>query len=268
MNKLNLIQEIEKKLLGVSETPFLDAKFFVEGCEQKGVLISDDLIDDFIERRKKKEPVSKIIESRGFWALDFYVTKDVLDPRPDSETLIEAVLEQFPDKQRDLSILDIGTGSGCLLVSLLYEYKNAVGTGVDISLKALEVAKKNALPYKASFYEKDFYSSDFQKGLARYDIIISNPPYIKTDEVSQLEDNVRLYDPLLALDGGKDGLGAYRRLAVVIKPILKENGFVFFEIGKGQAQDVISIMQSNGFEFLKSYKDLGQIERVLVFRLH
>ena len=136
-----MIQEIEKKLLGVSETPFLDAKFFVEGCEQKGRLISDDLIDDFIERRKKKEPVSKIIESRGFWAFDFYVTKDVLDPRPDSETLIEAVLEQFPDKQRDLSILDIGTGSGCLLVSLLYEYKNAVGTGVDISLTALEVAK-------------------------------------------------------------------------------------------------------------------------------
>ena len=266
MNKHLLIQDIEKKLLGVSETAYLDAKFFVEGCEKQGLLISDELIQDFIERRKRQEPVSKIIRSKGFWALDFYVTRDVLDPRPDSETLIEAVLEFFPDKNKSLDILDIGTGSGCLLVSLLYEYKNAVGTGVDISSKALEVARKNAASYNALFFEKDFYASDFQDGLQTYDVIVSNPPYIKTKEVQELEDAVRLYDPLKALDGGQDGLDAYRRLGIVLKPLLKKEGLVFFEIGQGQEEDVVLIMKKQGFNFLKSYKDLGKIERILVFQ--
>ncbi len=266
MNKHLLIQEIEKKLLSVSETAYLDAKFFVEGCEKQGLLISDELIQDFVERRKKQEPVSKIIRSKGFWALDFYVTQDVLDPRPDSETLIEAVLEFFPDKDQPLNILDIGTGSGCLLVSLLYEYKNAIGTGVDISPNALEVARKNASSYNAQFFEKDFYAPDFQTGLQTYDVIVSNPPYIKTNDVEQLDESVRLYDPLKALDGGKDGLDAYRRLAKVLKPLLKKEGLVFFEIGQGQEDDVILIMKEQGFHFLKSYKDLGKIERILVFQ--
>ena len=267
LNKHLLIQNIEKKLLSVSETAYLDAKFFVDWCEKQSIVISDELIQDFIERRKKKEPVSKIIQSKGFWALDFYVTQDVLDPRPDSETLIEAVLEFFPDKNQLLNILDIGTGSGCLLVSLLYEYKNAVGTGVDISSKALEVAKKNASKYNALFFKKDFYASDFQAGLQTYDVIISNPPYIKTQDVEQLDESVRLYDPLRALDGGEDGLDAYRRLAEVLKPLLKkEEGLVFFEIGQGQEDDVILIMKEQGFNFLKAYKDFGQIIRILVFQ--
>lgn len=266
LNKYNLIREIEEKLLNVSETPYLDAKFFVDACEKKGFLPDEEKIQDFLERRKKNEPVSKIVESRGFWALDFYVTHDVLDPRADSETLIEAVLDLMPDKQAPFDILDIGTGSGCLLVSLLYEYKNAKGTGIDISKKALAVAKKNAEGYQAHFFEKNFYDADFCDNLQSYDIIISNPPYIKTDDIPLLDETVRCFDPQWALDGGKDGLNAYRELALKIKPLLRSSGFVFFEIGQGQHLDVIKIMQENGFCFVRSYKDLGQIVRVLVFK--
>lgn len=268
LNRQELIHYIAQKILDVSETVYLDAKFFVEACEKSGVNITNEMIDNFVELRQKGMPVSKIINARGFWALDFYVTEDVLDPRPDSETLIEAVLEYFSDKNQYLNILDIGTGSGCLLISLLYEYKNAKGTGVDISAKALAVARQNAKGYPAEFFEKDFYSDDFKEGLRTYDVIISNPPYIKTADIEQLDKAVRFYDPLCALDGGFDGLDAYRCLAKEIKPLLKENGLVFFEIGKDQKDDVVSIMEKNGFSFLKSYKDLGKIERVLVFKVN
>ena len=251
----------------MSETPYLDAKFFVDGCEQKKTAITKTVIEDFVERRKKGEPVSKIVGSKGFWTLDFYVTKDVLDPRADSETLIETVLKFFPDKEQSLDILDIGTGSGCLLVSLLYEYKNAKGTGIDISSKALEIAKKNAIGYPAKFLEKDFYSANFSEGLQTYDIIISNPPYIETKDIDLLDEAVRIYDPLWALDGGKDGLAAYRELSKKIKPLLKKAGFVFFEIGQGQGSAVIKLMNENGFSFVDSFVDLGKIERVLVFKV-
>ena len=260
-----LVAEIEKKLAGVSQCPHLDALFFVQACFRQKKEITDVLVEDFISRIKKNEPVSKIVGERGFWALDFKVSADVLDPRPDSETIIEGVLSYFKEKEEPLDILDIGTGSGCLLISLLYEYKNAKGVGVDISEKALAIAQENGAGFNAQFLKRDLFSKDFVKDLSLFDVIVSNPPYIPTAEVDLLDENVRLYDPILALDGGKDGLDAYRSLAKSLKHLLKPNGKIFFEIGKGQEKDVVFCMQQEGYICIEERKDLAGVIRVLVF---
>ena len=263
MNRL--IKKIETQLADVSKTPYLDALFFVQAYKRQKKEITAQDIDNFVSRIKKSEPVSKIIGERGFWALDFKVTKDVLDPRPDSETIIETVIAHFKNKEAELDILDVGTGSGCLLISLLYEYKKARGIGVDVSLDAIKVASENAKGYNAKFVKKDFFKDDFKEGLPLFDIIVSNPPYIPTKDIETLEENVRLYDPLLALDGGEDGLDAYKNLSKSLKHLLKPCGKIFFEIGIGQEQDVISLMIKEGYSFVGGYKDLSGITRVLVF---
>lgn len=263
MNKL--VKEIETRLEGISQSPYLDALFFVQACERQKKEITPQLVADLVARVQKQEPVSKIVGEKGFWALDFKVSKDVLDPRPDSETVIETVLSYFKDKTQPLSILDVGTGSGCLLISLLYEYKKATGIGVDVSLKALEIAKENAKGYAACFFQKDFFKPDFKAGLPLFDVIVSNPPYIPTKDIQLLEENVRLYDPYLALDGGEDGLKAYQQLSLCLKGLLKPNGKIFFEIGIHQEEAVRMLMEKQGYTFLEQVKDLGGIVRVLVF---
>ena len=154
----------------------------------KAAASSDEELNSFILRRLAGEPVAKIIGKKGFWKDDFIVSKDVLDPRPDSETLIEAVLEKFPDKNTALHILDLGTGSGCLLLSLLGEYKNATGIGIDISEKALAIANQNKGDKKAEFTKHDMRHD--LSDLGKFDIMISNPPYIPTTEIQMLEKDV------------------------------------------------------------------------------
>lgn len=258
---MTVIEQIANLLRGISETPRLDSQFFCEVYPNP----TQEQIDDFIRRRKQGEPVSKILNQKGFWKRDFYVNTDVLDPRPDSETLIEAVLKTFPDTTVDCHILDVGTGSGCLLLTLLDEYPNAKGTGIDISEKALAVAQKNNTTNRADFLQKDMFSDDFTDGLKQYDIIVSNPPYIPTKDIELLDNAVKLYDPITALDGGEDGLNPYRRLSECLHKILKPNGRVFFEIGQGQEKDVISIMESNNWILEKMCADLNSIIRVLSF---
>lgn len=257
------LRSLAHRLAQVSETPRLDARLLIEASNN-----NLQLLNTFIKRRLNNEPVSKIIGIRGFWKQDFYVTHDVLDPRPDSETLIETVLRFYSNKQQKIHFLDIGTGSGCLLASLLEEYQNAVGMGIDISQKALKVAKKNLAPFKGRFslIQDDFMASDFAKNLGIFDVIVSNPPYIKKDDINTLSPEVRLYDPHTALDGGVDGLNAYRFLAKKITPLLIPKGHIFFEIGLGQADSVEAIMQKNNFTPIARHCDLGGIERVLVFR--
>ena len=219
---------------------------------------SDEELNSFISRRLKGEPVAKIIGKKGFWKNDFIVSKDVLDPRPDSETLIEAVLEKFSDKNAVLRFLDLGTGSGCLLLSLLGEYPNATGVGIDISDKALAIANKNNGDKKAEFIKYDM-RQDLTK-LGHFDIIISNPPYIPTKEIQTLEVDVKDYDPLLALDGGLDGLDFYRFLSKQhVAPC------IFIEIGKDQEKEIIPLFEQEGWHFNQSWKDLGGITRVLSF---
>ena len=221
--------------------------------------------DDFLVRRAKGEPYAKIMGHKGFWKGDFKVSPDVLDPRPDSEVLIEAVLKTFPDKNAPLKIFDIGTGSGCLLASLLTEYRGATGVGVDVSEQALQIAKENLKDLPATLYQRDFYDPTWGHNLGRFDIILSNPPYIKTGDLVGL-DKGTLFDPVLALDGGPDGLNAYRALAHSVGTLLKAGGALFLEIGQGQEQDVMTLFQKAGFSLQKIFPDYGGINRILFFQ--
>ncbi|MBO7483795.1 MAG: peptide chain release factor N(5)-glutamine methyltransferase [Alphaproteobacteria bacterium] len=244
-----------KKLLSFSESASTEAKWIMSEN------LSDSETYKVIERRKFGEPLSKILGHRGFWQGDFIVDKNVLDPRPDSETLIQSVLEKFPDKNQSLRILDLGTGSGCLLISLLMEYPKATGIGVDISEKALKIAKKNTLKndVKAEFILADM--TKLPQNLGTFDIIISNPPYIPTKDIEGLDENVKKFDPLLALDGGEDGLDFYRIIAKIAPAPI-----VFLEIGQDQEKDVQAIFEKQNWEFLDSKKDYAGITRVLIFK--
>lgn len=249
ITKTNLIQQLK----GITDTPSLEADWILQETTD------DKKIQQIVERRQKEEPLSKILGHRSFWRGDFVVSKDVLDPRPDSETLIRAVLDLVPDKNKPYSFLDIATGSGCLLVSLLMEYPNAKGTGLDISPKAIKIAQKNIKLNKvrAFLHRKDMRVLKLLEG---YDFAVSNPPYIPTKELKELKKNVRCFDPKIALDGGKDGLDYYRVLAKI-----KNLPLLFVEIGIGQKKAVHQIFLSEHWRLKKTYRDYGGIDRVLVF---
>lgn len=228
-------------------------------------ILSENLTDVRIEKvvklLKSGKPLSKILGHRSFWKGNFMVNKNVLDPRPDSETLIQSVLDMFPDKNQSLKILDLGTGSGCLLISLLMEYKNATGVGVDISSKALKVAEKNAVQnaVKGKFILGDM--QNLPENLGAFDFVISNPPYIPTKDIELLDVSVKKYDPILALDGGHDGLDFFK--------ILAENApapLIFVEIGQGQKKNVERILVSRNWHLEGYKKDYGNIIRVLIFK--
>lgn len=260
LDKIDIIQALK----GYSDTPELDVRFFFEDHPNP----TKTQIADFVRRRQSGEPVAKILGHCGFWDLDFLVSTDTLDPRPDSETMIEAVLKNYPNRMEKLRLLDIGTGSGCLLLTLLSQYPDACGLGVDKSVAALQIARQNAirLNLPAQFKQLDFMNPDWTHDLGFFDIVISNPPYIPTSQISTLSQSVQNFDPLMALDGGKDGLNAYRSLSSSIGMILALKGKVFFEIGQGQETLVQKIMEPNGFQLSEIYPDLGKINRVLMFQ--
>ena len=211
---------------------------------------------------KKNEPLSKILNNKPFWNSEFYVNCDVLDPRPETELMIEMIQSQF-GKQSSINFLDIGTGSGCILLSLLLEYKRARGVGIDISANAIFIAKYNQKELgvaNASFFTTDW--NDFESGYV-FDIIVANPPYVKTADIPRLNENVRNYDPSLALDGGPFGLTAYISIVPLLRKWLKPGGSVFFEIGYGQAENVSQILQSNCFQIDEIKKDLRGIDRII-----
>ncbi len=256
-----LVHQLAEQLKAVSDTPLLDARYFVAETTDETQLAS------YVHRRLQGEPVAKIIGHKGFWSLELKVSKDTLDPRPDSETLIDAVLRLFPDKQGQYRILDMGTGSGCLLLACLSEYPNAQGIGIDASEQALKIARENACDFpKASFEHRDWTNPDYLQGLGQFDIVVANPPYIPTQTVATLDKTVRLYDPMAALDGGADGLDAYRAIVASVGLALKPQARLFFEIGQGQEKDVTVLAGEAGFELIASYPDLAGIVRCLVFK--
>lgn len=210
--------------------------------------------EDQIVRRVAREPVAYILGHKGFWTLDIQVGPGVLVPRPETETLIEEMLKRFPDRAAALDILDLGTGSGCLIAAALSEYSNARGTGVDASKEALSWARKNTTA--------NLVAGDFGAIGGVYDVILSNPPYIRTGDIASLAPEVRLYEPVLALDGGADGLDAYR--ALEIGRLLRPQGLAFLEIGAGQGGDVAAVMASKGLKVLDIVPDLAGIERCVV----
>jgi release factor glutamine methyltransferase len=220
-----------------------------------------------VERRVGHEPYARIAGKREFWSLDFLLSPDTLDPRPDSETVIEAALALIPDRSAPLEILDFGTGSGALLLALLSELPNAQGMGIDILPGAVATARRNAaalgLAERTSFAAGSWGNGRQKKA----DVILANPPYINSVELMNLAPEVRRFDPHRALDGGIDGLLAYHELAPDLARLLKSTGFAVCEIGAGQGAAVAAIMADVGLESLASHRDLAGIERCLVFVL-
>jgi release factor glutamine methyltransferase len=223
-----------------------------------------------VARRAGREPLSHLLGVREFWSRPFRVTRDVLDPRPDSECLIEAVLEEIGDYGRALRLLDFGVGSGCLLLTLLAELPAARGWGVDLSKAALGVAQANAealgLAARATWRQGSWDAALLPEDPAGFDIIVSNPPYIATAEIARLEPEVARHEPHLALDGGEDGLDAYRQLAPVLARRLTPGGLAALEIGLGQGESVRALMGQAELIAVGSAFDLGRRERCLLFR--
>lgn len=215
------------------------------------------------KRRCAREPVSRILGAREFWGLEFEIGPQTLDPRPDTETLVSAALElaRVGDTSRQLKILDLGTGSGCILIALLHELELAVGVGTDTSLEALAVANANArhhqLDGRALFLCTSWYEGLSQK----FDLVVSNPPYIPSDDLAGLEPEVNQFDPPAALDGGEDGLDAYRKIVSEIRNLLTPGGWVLFEIGEGQSEDVSALLRDPKAGFctdeVQQWHDLG-----------
>lgn len=212
-----------------------------------------------IQKRASHIPLQHITGIAYFMGLEFTVNEHVLIPRFDTEVLVEEVLKRIKGQER---ILDMCTGSGCILLSLLHERPMCTGTGADISEKALEVARKNAaaLDLNPTFIQTDLYEHICEK----YDIIVSNPPYIKTCEIAALEEEVRLHDPMLALDGMADGLYFYREIVKRSHEFLTEGGFLCFEIGYDQGADVLTMMEAQGYENVTIVKDLAGLDRVVI----
>jgi release factor glutamine methyltransferase len=222
---------------------------------------------DLIYKRAKKIPLTHLTNNREFFANNFYVDENVLDPRPDSESLIEIIIKKFT-KNSLINIVEIGCGSGCLIISLLKHFENWLGQAIDISDKALLIAEKNAkinqVSNRIKFLKSDLFEN-FQNDQI-FDLIISNPPYIPTNDIENLQDEIRLFEPRIALDGGFDGLDFYRKIAEQSQKFLKNNGDIFLEIGYNQYQDVKNIFENNNFKFIDFKKDLSGIIRVLQFQ--
>jgi release factor glutamine methyltransferase len=219
-----------------------------------------------LQRRLRREPVSKIIGRREFWSLEFRTGPDVLDPRGDSETLVAGVLAAIPDRKASLRIVDFGTGSGCLLLSLLHELPNATGVGIDVSPPALAIAQENAERLGLSS-RCIFRLGSWGRGIeGSFDILISNPPYIESGVVPDLEPEVADYDPLLALDGGADGQDAYRALLPDMARLAAKDAFAALEVGMGQDVAVSRLLAEAGFAGIAVLPDLSGIGRVVTGR--
>lgn len=233
--------------------------------------LTDEQIADvqaLTARRAQHEPIALILGSKEFWSLDFKVGPATLIPRPDSETLIEAVLDARPDRSRGYRILDLGTGSGCLLLALLSELPNATGLGIDASQGALDIAQGNAealgLAGRAAFAWGDWISNLDPDRDGPFDIVVSNPPYVTKPDWEQLADDVRLYEPRTALVGGLDGLNPYRAFGPHLPRLLTSDGLFVCEIGAGQAGEVGEILAESGLTVLGARRDLAGIERCLL----
>jgi len=231
----------------------------------KEVLNSEQLgkFKNLIERRKKGEPIAYLINKKEFWKDEFFVNKDVLIPRPDSELIIEQVLKIY-SKDDQLQILDIGTGSGCILLSILKERSNFYGTGIDISKKSINVSKFNAKQLNLTNRVKFFHSSVDNFNNGKYDIIVSNPPYIEQLSLKYLEKDVVNFEPKLALSGGLDGFSKIRKVINKTSNLIKKNGKFILEIGFNQKNKVIKILKEEGFYVNKAIKDYGNNDRCII----
>ncbi|MDC0455932.1 peptide chain release factor N(5)-glutamine methyltransferase [Candidatus Pelagibacter sp.] len=231
----------------------------------KEILSLEQLVKfkSLIERRKKGEPIAYLINKKEFWKDEFFVNKDVLIPRPDSELIIEQVLKIYL-KDVQLQVLDIGTGSGCILLSILKERSNFYGTGIDISKKSINISKFNAKQLNLTNRVKFFHSSVDNFNYGKYDVIVSNPPYIEQLRLKYLERDVVNFEPKLALSGGFDGFSKIRKVINKASILIKKNGKFILEIGFNQKNKVIKVLKEEGFYVNKAIKDYGNNDRCII----
>jgi release factor glutamine methyltransferase len=260
------------------DAPVIDARLLLEaatGASRTDIMTDPyrpldatqaEALEGYLGRRIAREPVSHILGRKGFWTVELKVTRDVLTPRPDTETLVNAVLKSLPAEQ-PMRVLDLGAGSGAILLALLAERPAWSGVGVDISEAALEVARENAallaLDARAVFTHGVWAEGQPDQA---FDAVVSNPPYIPTADIEDLEPEVREHEPRLALDGGADGLDAYRVLAPQVMRVLKPGGVFALEIGHDQGHAVEALMQQAKAGFCRVVSDLGQRDRVVIGR--
>jgi release factor glutamine methyltransferase len=223
-------------------------------------------IADVLRRTLAREPLSRILGSREFWGLELLLSADTLDPRPESETVVEAVLAHLPGRDGRRRFLDLGTGSGCLLLALLSEYRRACGIGIDLAPGAARIARDNAARLGLGA-RSAFVVGDWGAAVAgQFDAIVANPPYVASDAVAGLPPEVRDYDPPLALDGGRDGLNAYRAIAADLPRLLAPDGLFAAEIGVGQRDAVAAILGGAGLAVAAILPDLAGIPRCVLAR--
>jgi release factor glutamine methyltransferase len=222
-------------------------------------------LKQLVNRRAKKEPIAYILNNKEFWSTNFYVDRSVLIPRPETEVLIDLLLSKINNKNKYLDVLDIGTGSGCILISLLKELKNARGVGVDKSSKAIAIAKKNSLLNKIDnrmcFKNISLEQINFDK---KFDIIVSNPPYLSNVSLKNLVFDIRLYEPKAALQGGVQGLDLLNKIIYLASKILKINGLLALEIGDNQFHILAKYLKENRFKILKKYTLINKQVRCLL----
>ena len=273
MNKFihsNLLKLKDKKIPNAE----LDLKILLRHASKskKEIILSNidfkdidfKYLDTLVEKRLNNEPVSKIIKKKYFWKHEFFVNKDVLDPRPETEIIIEEVLKNIKDSNEPLKILDIGTGTGCLAISLAKELKNSKITAIDVSDKALKVAQRNVNYHKLS-NQIELKLIEFHEINNKFDFIVSNPPYIRKSDYKELQLEILKFEPKIALLAGKDGLKFYRLFARNIEKIMKKNSFFIFEIGHDQLVSCQDIFKDSNLILKKISKDIQKIDRTLTF---
>ena len=263
---------LESKLIS---SPYLDSEILMTKAinrNKKYILINSNkkiedktfnLFQKFIEQRSKGEPIAYITSKKFFWNSEFLVTKDTLIPRPDTELLVDNILNLTKNKNK-LSILDIGIGSGCILLSILSERRDFYGTGIDISKNCLKIANMNANNLKVHTRLKLYKSNVDKFTLGKYDLIVSNPPYIKKHILKYLDKGVANFEPKIALDGGLDGLSEIRKVIKKSSELIKKNGKFILEIGFDQKNNVIKLLNKEGFYINSALKDLADNDRCII----
>ncbi len=273
----DIIVKYSKELEKISPTPRLDVETLLQkvlGVDRLYILLNlervlsedeEQLFNKFINERLNNRPIAYIVGNREFMGLDFFVKEGVLIPRPDTEVLVEEVIE-LAKKKDAKNILDIGTGSGAITVSLAKYLENVKVTSVDISDIALEIGKRNAISNEVddriTFVKSDLFTNIDKE--TKFDIIVSNPPYIKREVIDTLDKQVKDYEPYNALEGGVDGLDFYRAITKRAKEYLKKDGILAYEVGHDQSEDVSKLMEMDGYTNIYTLKDLQQIDRVVI----
>lgn len=274
-------EDVVRELAGKVDSPRLEGRMmlgFVLGKESGEIGVGEFILtetqhkclEDILQKRKEGAPIDKLLGEKDFYKYRFKVSSEVLSPRSDTEVLVEAAGRLIFQNELK-TVIDLGTGSGCILFSLLADFPSLCGVGLDVSKKALAVASENAkqlgVEGRCKLLNLSWNDENFvQKVGEKYDMIVSNPPYIPHDDIEGLDISVKNYDPLSALDGGDDGYRHYRRIAEVAPKILQEGGYILLEGGINQAREIRKIFEKQGFVWKQTLKDLSGIERCIILK--